>query len=230
VLTFASGKEMAFVVPDISVFKFLKLHLLNGTHTLSASLACLAGYETVREGMADHVFASYVRNLQQDIARAIPYDIPENDIQEFSSKVLDRFRNPYLQHKWINITLQNTLKMRNRNVPVLVRYFQRYGTSPKYMATGFAAYLLFMKPVKHVEGTYYGTAGGKDYIINDEHAKYFYELWQGATSPGEVAEQVLSDVNLWGTNLAANATFAEAVKDKLSSMITRGVRETINNI
>ena len=90
VLTFASGNDMAFVVPDISIFKFLKLHLLNGTHTLSASLACLAGYETVREGMADPVFASYVGKLQRDIARAIPYDIPENEIQGFSSKVLDR--------------------------------------------------------------------------------------------------------------------------------------------
>jgi tagaturonate reductase len=50
ILSFTTEEDGAFVKPDIDIYKFLKLHLLNGTHTLSASLPisqvryCKAGY------------------------------------------------------------------------------------------------------------------------------------------------------------------------------------------
>ena len=231
ILSFASDDDGAFVKPDIDIFKFLKLHLLNGTHTLSASLAYLAGFDIVKDAMEDEVFSSYVENLMlNDIAKAIPYDIEEDEIKKFSSKVLDRFRNPFLQHKWINITLQNTMKMRNRNMPVLLRYHHLFNTSPEYMATGFAGYLLFMKGVKKEGNIYYGRRGDEYYIINDDQASYFFGLWNSGTSLNTLVAMVLSNIELWGSDLSEFALFANSVEEKLSSMIKIGVRKTINEI
>lgn len=217
ILSFTATRQGAFVKPDIDIFKFLKLHLLNGTHTLSASLAFLAGFDIVKQGMEHPIFSSYVERLMKsDIANAIPYDIPQSEIDSFSAKVLDRFRNPFLQHKWINITLQNTMKMRNRNIPVLLNYEKLHGTSPEYMATGFAGYLLFMKPGHHP--------------INDDQAAYFAGIWQSESTPEKVVNAVLSNASLWGTDLSRYKPFADSVSNKLTSMLTNGVLDTIKNI
>lgn len=231
ILSFTSTGEGAFVKPDIDIFKFLKLHLLNGTHTLSASLAFLAGFDIVKQGMEDKVFSSFVENLMvNNIAKAIPYEIPQHEIKSFSSKVLDRFRNPFLRHRWINITLQNSMKMKNRNVPVLLRYQQLHKDAPEYMATGFAGYLLFMKPAKQEETHFYGKRDNEYYPINDEQAAYFSEVWRTAGSPGEVVKNVLSNTALWGADLSQFTAFSESVEKKLSSMLSNGVLHTINNI
>lgn len=231
ILSFASDDDGAFVKPDIDIFKFLKLHLLNGTHTLSASLAYLAGFDIVKDAMEDKVFSSYVENLMQnDIAKAIPYDINDDQIKKFSFKVIDRFRNPFLQHKWINITLQNTMKMKNRNMPVLLRYQQLFNASPEYMATGFAGYLLFMKGVKKEGDIYYGSRGEEYYVINDDQAPYFFNLWNSGSSLNSLVMMVLSNIELWGTDLSGFSSFASSVEEKLSSMIKIGVRNTIVKI
>ena len=181
--------------------------------------------------MEDKTFFHYVQNLMQhDIAKAIPYDIDENEIKSFSSKVLDRFRNPFLQHKWLNITLQNTMKMRNRNVPVLLQYQRIFDKSPEYMATGFAGYLLFMKVVKKEGNIYYGQRENEFYVISDDKAEYYYQLWQQKTNVDDLVESVLSDKELWDADLSSFESFKQSVKEKLSSMIAIGVRNTIENI
>jgi tagaturonate reductase len=87
--------------------------------------------------------------------------------------VLDRFRNPYLQHQWLNITLQYTSKMKMRNIPILVRYYELYDAAPKNFALGFAAYILFMKAVKKEGEKYYGERNSVLYPINDEKGGIF---------------------------------------------------------
>jgi tagaturonate reductase len=181
--------------------------------------------------MDDNVFSAYVQHLMlTDIAKAIPYEVKKEEIENFAFKVLDRFRNPFLQHKWINITLQNTMKMRNRNIPVILRYQQLHSSAPKYMATGFAGYLLFMKAVKKEDAVYYGKRGDQYYPINDDQAAYFYHLWNGDLSPDILIHQVLSNKDLWGEDISTFTSFREAVSEKLTEMLTHGVRHTINNI
>lgn len=63
VLSFARVDEGVVIAPDIEKFRELKLRLLNGTHTLSCGLAILAGFETVKEAMADEAFENYIQEL-----------------------------------------------------------------------------------------------------------------------------------------------------------------------
>jgi tagaturonate reductase len=195
---------------------------------LSASLACLAGFDTVKQAMEDEVFSDFVKQLMlKDIAVAIPFPIPADEINKFGSKVLERFRNPFLQHRWINITFQNTMKMRMRNVPVITRYLQLYSSSPEFIATGFAAFILFMKAVKKEGTAYYGLNNGNYYIINDDQASYFFTLWQEEISTELLVARVLSNKDLWGIDLSAYSQFHISVWQMLSAMMRDGVRETI---
>ena len=81
-------------------FKELKLRLLNGTHSISCGLAYLSGFQTVKEAMADPHFARFIRQVAlEEIAPSIPTDQVElSEALHFAEQVLDRFRNPYLDH------------------------------------------------------------------------------------------------------------------------------------
>jgi tagaturonate reductase len=62
-LSFHQVATGVVIRPDITLFRELKLRLLNGTHTLSFALAHLAGFETVRQAMSDEHMARFVHNL-----------------------------------------------------------------------------------------------------------------------------------------------------------------------
>jgi tagaturonate reductase len=209
VLSFAKADTGVTIRPDIEIFRELKLRLLNGTHTLSCGLAVLAGFATVKNAMDDPGFSGFVADLMlKEIAPAIPYALPLQDAKDFGIQVLDRFRNPHIQHQWISITLQYSSKMKMRDVPVLLRHYELHDHPPERFALGFAAYLLFMKP-------------GQSHTINDDKAAYYDDLWKDH-SGDELVELVLKDHSLWETDLSVLNGFAKAVKEKLHTFMTRG--------
>ena len=227
VLTFASVDEGVVIAPDINLFRELKLRMLNGTHTLSCGLAYLAGFGTVKQAMDDADMQTFIARLMlNEIATGIPYEVDPGVAQTFGNKVLDRFANPNIEHLWINITMQYTSKMKMRNVPVIVKYAERIKAVPENIALGFAAYLLFLKPVQKKQDKFYGEWQGKEYVINDDYAGYFFEKWS-KLSPAQLADEVMADTALWGADLTALPGFAAAVKNNLASLIETGVIKTI---
>ena len=62
-LSFYKVDKGVVITPNIEKFRELKLRVLNGTHTFTCGLAWLAGFETVKEAMADEAMSSYIRRL-----------------------------------------------------------------------------------------------------------------------------------------------------------------------
>lgn len=227
ILSFAETDSRIIITPDITKYKELKLRLLNGTHTLSCGLAHLAGLRTVREGMGNPLFSAFVTNLMlNEIAPAIPISIPETEAANFGRQVLDRFRNPHLQHQWLSITLQYSSKMAMRTVPVLLRYVKLHKNVPAHFTLGFAAYLLFMKAVKKEGDLFWGECNGQPYPINDAQAGYFYDLWQHHSAV-EVVQNVLKNQSLWSTDLSRLDGFEKAVNQQLQNLLTYGAMQTL---
>lgn len=230
VLSFAEVDNGVVITPDIDIHRELKLRLLNGTHTLSCGVAVLAGIRTVKEAMDNPQMASFISALMQDdIAPAIPYPVGRKAAHEFSRKVLDRFRNPHIEHQWLSITMNYTAKLKMRVIPVLLRYYETASQAPENIAFGFAAYLLFMRATEVQNGKYFGTLNGAQYPINDESAAYFYQVWQQKEGD-ELVDEVLRNRELWGTDLKALPFFAEAVKKQMNNIQTLGISEGIKNL
>jgi tagaturonate reductase len=230
VLTFAQADEGVVIEEDINLYRELKLRMLNGTHTFSCGLAFLCGFRTVKEGMADKDLGNYVSSLMlKEIGPSIPYEIDEASWQQFGNKVLDRFRNPFIEHQWISITVQYTSKMRMRNVPLLLRFYELRKQVPELMVTGFAAYLLFMRVVRKDAEKYYGNHEGSDYPVQDDRASYFFEKWKNGYHE-KLVRSVLADADLWGTDLASIPGFADAVDEKMRMMMKDGVLNSLKAI
>jgi len=222
VLSFARADTGVIIRKDIEIFRELKLRLLNGTHTLSCGLAYLSGFATVKSAMDNGAFAAFVTDLMLgEIAPAIPYTLPLQEAQDFGRQVLDRFRNPHIQHQWISITMQYSSKMKMRNIPVLLQHYKTSDTPPAHLSLGFAAYLLFMRAVKKEADGYKGHFNGKDYPINDDKAGVYFGLWKEGT-PETVVKGALTDESMWGTDLTALKGFEAAVRENLVVLFNEG--------
>ena len=234
-LSFADADSGVIITPDIDLHRELKLRLLNGTHTLSCGLAFLSGFETVKSAMDAPFMENYISDLMRvEIAPAIPYQVTTTQTDDFAFKVLDRFRNPHINHQWISITANYSSKLKMRVVPVLLNYVDKLKAIPGLMALGFAAYIRFMKPDEQKGADFYGAFGSKKYLINDSKAEHLAALWN-QHGADKIVEMVLSDTILWGTNLSTIPNFNKAVnkyfkeienQTALVNLITKEVTKT----
>lgn len=228
-LSFYSADEGVIIAPDITKYRELKLRMLNATHTLCCGLAYLSGFETVKAAMEDGLFESYISNLMMDeISPAIPFPIDENEKQNFGLNVLDRFRNPYLQHQWLSITMQYSSKLSMRVLPVLYKYYELFKKPPELISMGFAAYILFMRPVKKESGKYFGLLSNQYYLINDDRAEHFHGIWD-ELSVDVIVNKVLANQELWSEDLTRLEGFAHSVAGKLKGFIRHGTMHEIGS-
>lgn len=227
VLSFASADSGVVIAPDITLFKELKLRLLNGTHTFNCGTAFLSGFDITRDAVKDPVYGAFTRRLMhEEIAPAIPFAIDTEVKREFADNVFERFCNPFIDHQWLSITVQCTSKMKMRNVPLLLQHYAHNKTVPVCMATGFAAYLLYMKVVKEEGKRYFGERKGVAYEIKDDSAAYFHTLWQQHEAV-EVAQIAMQNVSLWEADLSLLPGFLSAVQQNLADFQQHGVYETV---
>jgi tagaturonate reductase len=229
-LSFCLADKSVVIAQDITLFKELKLRLLNGTHSFNCGLAYLSGFELTRQAVTDKIFSVFAKNLMHtEIAPAIPFTIEPKLKEDFANRVFERFCNPYIDHQWLSITVQYTSKMAMRNIPLLLQHYELFDTPPLHMATGFAGYLLFMKADKQENGKYYGTRNGVSYEIKDDAAAYFHTTWE-SNDPASLAGEVLGNEELWGTNLTRLPGLLQAVQEQLNEMISNGVLNTIEQL
>jgi tagaturonate reductase len=210
-----AAPESVIITTDINGYRERKLRLLNGTHTLSCGLAYLAGFKTVNAAMEDPEMAEFITHLVlEEIAPAIPYPLPPGDPEQFGRQVLERFRNPTVEHRWLSITVQYSTKMRMRNIPILLEHYRKNQTPPPCFALGFAAFLCF-----------YHQANDP---IKDAQAAYFIEKWETLTAK-EMTHRVLADEAFWGTDLSVLPGFEALVQDFAAEILKSGARTVLHD-
>ncbi len=227
ILSFYRVDKSVVLAPDITKFRELKLRLLNATHTLSCGLAYLSGFTTVKEAMQDESFVAYLNYLihQEIIPLVVQDEITLEEAVEFASQVLDRFRNPYIEHLWLNITVQYTSKMDMRTIPLIKKYFELHKEAPPLMSLGFASFLLFMRSEKNEDNQFYGTFNGVEYRIQDDKAPLLYTVW----ATGKVDFEMLNKT-IFGLDFSIFLDFKEEVSNWLTLLTEYGGKYTLRSI
>ncbi len=231
ILSFSKTDAGVILSPDINKFRELKLRLLNGTHTFSCGLALLSGSKTVKEAMDNEPFAHYVSSLMlQEIAPLVAKnDISPDEANHFSAQVIDRFKNPYIEHLWLSITVQYTSKMAMRTVALVEKHYANNTEVPALMALGFAAFILFMRSAKKTDDTFYGEQNGVNYRIQDDKAYLLYAKWHDSNR-NTLVENILSDKAIFGTDLTQYPGFPDAVNLYLTSLMQNGTIDTLRSV
>jgi tagaturonate reductase len=205
-LAFADADPAIVVTNDIAPYRLRKVRLLNGTHTIMVPLALLAGCATVAEAVSDIKVGGFLRHV---LFHELVPSVDAEGAAFFAHHVLERFGNPFIQHELIDITLQQTTKLRVRIVPAILDYAEMYGTAPTSISFGFAAWLLYMRDAQTQRP--------------DTHAEALRNTWRSSPDPQELVRAVVSDSALWGTNLSAIPGLVASVTESLELMLREGV-------
>lgn len=135
-----SGVEMT---DDVAPYEAMKLRLLNGTHSMLAYLGALAGYQTIAEAVRDDVLAdAATRLMQEDVLPTLVR--PEGtDLEAYSRKVLDRFANPALRHRTLQVAMDGSQKVPLRLLGTLKDRLTA-GETPVWACRGVAAWMVYV--------------------------------------------------------------------------------------
>ena len=88
-----------------------------------------AGFATVRDAVEDPGVGSWLRDLLfQEIVPTVKERV--EDAEGFANEALERFRNPFVEHRLEDIALHHEEKMRLRLLPTCEEYAEQTGEEP----------------------------------------------------------------------------------------------------
>lgn len=184
------GLDIVFV-KDLKPYRERKVRILNGAHTTLVPLAYLKGFRTVREAVEDKSMGDFIKSaIQEEIIPTL--DLPKEELDQFASDVLERFKNPFIRHMLSAIALNSISKWQVRVLPSLLEYVKRKDTLPLRLVQAFAALIVF----------YRGRYKGEDLPVKDsaEITAFFIQAWQKRET-AEMVEEILAHKTLWGRDL-----------------------------
>jgi tagaturonate reductase len=116
-------------VDDLSPFYLRKVRMLNGLHSAMVAKFLPAGFQTVQQVMKDPKAVRWIRDLLfEEIVPTLAYRL--EGVAQFADDVLDRFRNPFQNHKLADIQLNHQDKVKVRLQPTLEEYQKLFGRVP----------------------------------------------------------------------------------------------------
>lgn len=124
-------------------YKKIKVRILNGAHTSLVAAAILSGIETVGEAMEDNNLFSFSDYCMKN--EILPVFGSSDESKSFADSVYDRFRNPFIKHKWRSIALNSVSKFSVRVLPTILEYKELFGAYPKGLVFSLACLIYFYK-------------------------------------------------------------------------------------
>lgn len=215
-------------VDDMTPYRTRKVRILNGTHTATVAVAYLAGIDYVREAVEDDVIGSYMRSVVFD--EILPtLDMDRDELELFAEQVLERFQNPFIKHRWLDISLNTIPKYRTRVLPTLLTHLTS-GRMPPLLTFSMAATLAFYRGELNVDGALVGRRNSADYAVRDDAdvLTYFAALWRKhASDPSGAARAALSNEAFWGLDLSRYREFTDQVAAHLTMILEGDCRNLV---
>ncbi len=219
-----SGLNVVFT-DNMEPYRTRKVRILNGAHTSLVPVGYLYGIEKVRESLEDPVVGAFLKNaIFNEICPTL--DLPEKELIQFSNDVLDRFKNPYLDHALLSISLNSISKYKTRVLPSVLEFIKRKKTLPKQLLFSLAALIVFYK----------GDRNGEPIRLADdpEVLDFFKSNWAKVTGSKESITQmvnlVLSNSNFWDQDLTKIEGVQNEVISSLISILDKGMHRAILNL
>ncbi|GMI14341.1 hypothetical protein TrVE_jg11234 [Triparma verrucosa] len=126
---------------DVEGYEFMKLRLLNSTHSSMSYISTLAGFKLVFESMADKDVESFVRRYMGEIVATLE-PVAGVDFAEYMNTLVERFANPEIKDSLDRLSLDGSQKFRNALAPALVQ-LKESGGEMKTCRVALAAYLRY---------------------------------------------------------------------------------------
>jgi tagaturonate reductase len=120
-------------VERLEPYYLRKVRILNGAHTALVAKARPLGFETVREAVLDPEVGAWLRSLL--LEEIVPtLEGRTESPEQFALDSLQRFANPFLEHRLADIALHHEVKLETRLAPTLEEFRRRFGRAPRHLS------------------------------------------------------------------------------------------------
>lgn len=193
---------------DITKYRNRKVRILNGAHTMSVLAGYMAGFDIVRDMVNDKLFSDYILKGLEEIKSTL--SVPCDD---FSDSVLERFNNPFIDHKLLDISLNSVSKFKARCLPTILDYYKEQGKLPVTLTFSLSALIVF-----------YMKLGDREYTVRDDEA--VLEFFEGSPS----VKEILSNSDFWGMDLCTLENMEETVTEYVHTISDKGIIKAVEEV
>jgi len=129
---------------DVAPFETMKLRLLNGAHSSLAYIGILLGHRTVADCMDDLTLRRFIESLLRKEIQ--PEVVPPRgfDLNQYIDQLLERFSNPHLRHRCVQIAMDGSQKIPQRLLPLLQERLSS-GRCVHRLVFALAAWMVFVQ-------------------------------------------------------------------------------------
>ncbi len=222
-------------VDDMTPYRSRKVRILNGAHTSTVPVSYLSGIDLVRGAVNDELLGDFIKKvLFEDIIPTLDFD--SDELKSFAGKILERFKNPYIDHKWLDISLNSTSKFKTRVLPSLVKYIEEYDKLPEKLVFSLASLITFYNGTEIRDKQLVAYRDNQEYLIKDDIGalEFFADIWgkykNNDITIEELAKEVLANQNFWKRDLNELPGLTEGLIVYLNQIEEDGVKKSLKNL
>ncbi len=134
----------AELVADVAPYETAKLRMLNGAHSALAYIGLGKGHAFVHQAIADPDVRPVIERLMREEAAPTIDAAPGQDLSTYAGALLDRFANPTLHHRLIQIAMDGSQKIPQRWLETLA-WHQTRGQRCPSLEAAIAAWIAFLR-------------------------------------------------------------------------------------
>ena len=228
-----AGLNVVFT-KDHHPYKERKVRILNGSHTSFVLASFLAGNDNVENSMKDPVIRKYMEEtLYNEVIPTL--SLSKEDCEEFAKAVIDRFLNPFVDHRLLSISLNSVSKWEARCLPSFLGYVNKFNKLPKYLTFSIAALMSFYTSQTEAEFNggivLKGNRNGEEYNITDDKAVLDFFRDNSGKSAKEFTHAYLSNTKFFGgEDLSKVLNLEEVITEYITDIRERGMRAVVNDL
>ncbi len=207
-------------VDDLAPYQLRKVRILNGTHTMMATIGLVNGLAEVREALEHPSWGpKFIQGLFEEIVPGLPLD--RQEMTDFANQTLERFRNPFIKHKLADIAMNSLSKWKVRLLPSVKAHLERTGKIPSVLALSLASLLRLYRPAVAAEEAQPPQSllpDGTRFTLRDDpaHLAAIRGIWASAPNTEAAVRQLLAQEAIWGEDLTQLPGLADEVTGRMT--------------
>ena len=205
-------------VDSLTDYRNRKVRILNGAHTMSVLAGYLSGFDIVRDMVNDSLFSEYISKGLDEVKSTLTFE--KSEIDAYANSVLERFANPFIDHKLLDISLNSISKFTARCLPSIKDFADKQGKAPKILSFSLAALIAF----------YTHKGADRSYQPNDDEKYLAFFNSIKNSSEEEIVSKALKNTELWGEDLTLISDFETQVAQGLKSIVNNGILNAVKEV
>ena len=191
--------------------------MLNASHSALAAMGAVLGLSTIADCMATYALRNFAyRLMTEDIA---PF-VQRPHLDAYRDALLERFANPALQHRALQICSDNSLKLPLRWLPTYTAN-RDVRQMPKHLAFATACWIRFLFGVDE---------SGNTYTWSDPQAKHLHALvHQHWGDDAQCVTSLLQITSIWGETAVKDLAWVTLVTNYLHAIRTQGLLPALHD-